>query len=120
MPIKRFPLLSILIASVPPSVKAMVSAAGENIPVFVSPVNVMLGADTVPAANVDTPVWLTVPVTEMPDPVTATMVDPLLWMFNKPSFPPVDFRPEVPDTTPSSEFMMLGILLSFQGRYFGF
>ena len=78
-----------------------------------------LDADTAPD-KVVAPDAVSVPVTETPLPVIATTVDPLLWMFNRPSFPPVDFRPEVPDTTPSSEFNMLGILLSFQGRYFGF
>jgi hypothetical protein len=41
--------------STPPSVKAMVSAAGKKIPVLVFPVVVMEGADTVPAENVATP-----------------------------------------------------------------
>ena len=45
-----FPLELILIASEPPSAKAMVSAAGKNIPVFVSPSFVMEGAAAVPSA----------------------------------------------------------------------
>lgn len=41
--------------SAPPSTRAIVSAAGKNIPVLVSPVVVIAGADTVPAENVATP-----------------------------------------------------------------
>jgi hypothetical protein len=37
-------------------VTANVSAAGKKIPVFVSPVVVRAGSDSVPAANVETPV----------------------------------------------------------------
>ena len=42
--------------STPPSVKAMVSAAGKNIPVLVSPVLVIDGAVSEPSANEATPV----------------------------------------------------------------
>jgi hypothetical protein len=52
VPIPTFPLESILILSVPPSVNAMVSAAGAKSPVFVSPVKVILGSDAVPAENI--------------------------------------------------------------------
>jgi hypothetical protein len=48
------------IASAPPSVKAMVSAAGKKIPVLVSPVVVMAGNAAVPAWTVVTPVTLKV------------------------------------------------------------
>jgi hypothetical protein len=53
VPIPTFPLESNLIASAPPSEKAMVSAAGKNIPVLVSPVVVIAGNAAVPAAKVD-------------------------------------------------------------------
>jgi hypothetical protein len=43
-----FPELSIRIASEPPSENAIVSAAGKNIPVFVSPVGEIAGAEALP------------------------------------------------------------------------
>ena len=43
-----FPLESILIASAPPSLNAIVSAAGKNKPVLVSPVGMIAGAAAVP------------------------------------------------------------------------
>jgi hypothetical protein len=54
VPIPTFPDESIRIASAPPSAKAMVSAAGKKMPVFVSPTGDNAGAPTVPAgiANV--------------------------------------------------------------------
>ena len=54
--IPTLPLESIRIASAPPSEKAMVSAAGNQIPVLVSPVVVMAGSNAVPACTVVTPV----------------------------------------------------------------
>ena len=56
VPIPTSPEASILMLSTPPSVKAMVSAAGKNIPVFVSPVLVMDGAVSEPSGNEATPV----------------------------------------------------------------
>ena len=50
-PRPRLPDESRRIDSVPPSVKAMVSAAGKNMPVLVSPELVMEGADAEPSAN---------------------------------------------------------------------
>ena len=47
-------------ASAPPSVNAIVSAAGKKIPVFVSPEVVMAGAAALPAENVATPLALSV------------------------------------------------------------
>jgi hypothetical protein len=49
------PLESNLTASTPPSAIAMVSAAGKNIPVLLSPVGLMDGALALPAAKVETP-----------------------------------------------------------------
>jgi hypothetical protein len=66
VPTSKLPLESILAASAPPSVKAIVSAAGKNMPVFVSPVVVIAGSAAEPAENVATPVALSVPVTERP------------------------------------------------------
>ena len=69
VPIPNLPSDVIRIDSTPPSVKAMVSAAGKNIPVLVSPDVVIDGAETVPALNVDTPVTVKlVKVTEPPSP----------------------------------------------------
>jgi hypothetical protein len=65
VPIPTFPDESILIDSTPPSEKAIVSAPGLNMPVLVSPVNVMDGVDALPAANsmvCAPPVTTTVPV----------------------------------------------------------
>jgi len=47
-------------ASAPPSVNAIVSAAGKKIPVLVSPEVVIAGAAALPAENVATPVALSV------------------------------------------------------------
>jgi len=52
VPMPRLPLLSNLAASTPPSVNAMVSAAGKKMPVLVSPVVVIDGAAAVPAEKV--------------------------------------------------------------------
>jgi hypothetical protein len=52
VPIPTLPEESNLTDSTPPSVKAIVSAAGEYIPVLLSPVNVILGAEAEPAALV--------------------------------------------------------------------
>jgi hypothetical protein len=49
-------------ASTPPSVNAMVSAAGKKIPVFVSPVVVIEGAAAEPAEKVVTPVTAMLPI----------------------------------------------------------
>ena len=46
-------------ASAPPSAKAMVSAAGKNMPVFVSPAVVIAGSAAVPAVTVRTPPTVT-------------------------------------------------------------
>ena len=56
VPIPTLPELSILMDSTPPSAKAMVSAAGKNIPVLVSPEVVIAGAEAEPACTVVTPV----------------------------------------------------------------
>jgi hypothetical protein len=52
VPTNNLPAESILKDSTPPSVKAIVSAAGEYMPVLLSPVNVILGAEAEPAALV--------------------------------------------------------------------
>jgi hypothetical protein len=48
LPIPTLPLLLMRMASVPPSLNAMVSAAGDHMPVLVSPVNVYEGVPTAP------------------------------------------------------------------------
>ena len=66
VPIPTFPELLILTLSTPPSVKAMVSAAGKKMPVLVSPSLVMDGAAADPSAKLATPVTfndVTVPPT---------------------------------------------------------
>jgi hypothetical protein len=50
--IPTLPLEFILIASAPPSANPIVSAAGANTPVFVSPLKVIEGRDAVPALKV--------------------------------------------------------------------
>ncbi len=47
----KLPLESNLAISVPPSLKAIVSAAGKKMPVLVSPAVVMAGSAAVPATN---------------------------------------------------------------------
>ena len=49
VPTKSLPLESNLAASAPPSLNAMVSAAGKNIPVLLSPVGLIDGSAVVPA-----------------------------------------------------------------------
>jgi hypothetical protein len=85
------------IASTPPSAKAMVSAAGKNIPVLVSPVVVMAGAAAEPAGNVVAPLALNAPVIAAPDDVIATMVVPPLCRFKLPDVSAVWTIPAVND-----------------------
>jgi hypothetical protein len=75
VPSNKLPLESIRIASAPPSANAIVSAAGKNMPVLVSPVVVIAGVPTAPAANVavedaarvvNDPAWLPLFVTMVP------------------------------------------------------
>lgn len=56
MPMPTFALLSIRIASTPPSVKAMVSAAGKWMPVLLSPDGAIAGAAAVPEMTAKAPV----------------------------------------------------------------
>jgi hypothetical protein len=81
VPTSKLPLESIRIDSAPPSVKAIVSAAGKKIPVLVSPVVVMAGSETVPAEKVVTPAKFAVVPTNnalaIPTP-PAVMIDPVL------------------------------------------
>jgi hypothetical protein len=78
-PIPTKPALSIRIDSTPPSVKAIVSAAGKKIPVLVSPDVVMAGADTEPACTVVTPVADNVekaPVLAVVAPIGVLLIEP--------------------------------------------
>jgi hypothetical protein len=76
-PKPKFPEELIRIDSVPPTEKAMVSAAGKKIPVFVSPLVVNVGNAAFPALNVrDTPDAIRLPDTL----VSAIKFLPCYWL----------------------------------------
>lgn len=89
VPIPTLPEELIRIASAPPSVKAIVSAAGKNTPVLVSPVVVIAGKLTVPAENVATP---------LNEPVVAATVPPdrFVAVVAVTALPPIDREVAVP------------------------
>jgi hypothetical protein len=74
----------------------MVSAAGKNIPVLVSPVVVIAGAAAEPAGNVVAPLALNVPVTAAPAAVMETMVVVPLCKFKSPELSAVVITPPTP------------------------
>ena len=77
LPIPTLPLLSMRIASTPPSLKAIVSAAGDHIPVLRSPVNVWLGAAAVPREAERTPVTAVVAADIVSVPCPCVPVPPV-------------------------------------------
>jgi hypothetical protein len=92
--IPTLPLEAIRIASAPPSEKAIVSAAGKKMPVLVSPVVVMAGAETVPAGTVVTPVAVNVPASvTFCEASTVTAVVPPVWSWRTPDVSEVAIKP---------------------------
>jgi len=74
VPIPTLALELMRITSTPPSTSAIVSAAGKNIPVFVSPEVVRAGAPSVPAERVVTPVADR--VVNAPEPAVVEPIEP--------------------------------------------
>jgi len=98
-PIPTLPLAVIRIASTPPSLKAMVSAAGKNMPVFVSPLVVNAGNAAVPACKVVTPVALSVvnaPVDGVVSPIVPLRIAPV-----KVNAVPLVVAPVMPPNAPA-------------------
>jgi hypothetical protein len=87
----------------------MVSAAGENIPVFVSPVKVIDGAETVPAGLVTAPAKVTFWLVSILIAVVAVPPAVVVCRAKAPSFDPVVLIPDVPLVTPLSLRMVEGI-----------